>query len=119
MPEHAVADVPVSSLSTAVANEETHLECPPVPLLGQVWFADDLEANQNAPSRQEATWAIERACGRLHTGMQSFHEFLAKKAKVYPDLFRIQRFVGLAQPIPLKPTERTPKPGRRLKPRRR
>jgi len=43
--------------------------------------------------------------------MQTFQEFLAMKAKVYPDLFRIQPFIGLAQPIPLKPT---PKPGRRL-----
>ena len=46
--------------------------------------------------------------------MLTFHEFLAKKAKVYPDLFRIQPFVGLAQPIPSKPTQRTPKPRHRL-----
>jgi hypothetical protein len=46
--------------------------------------------------------------------MLTFHEFLAKKAMVYPDLFRIQPFIGLAQPIPLKPIKRTPKPGRRL-----
>jgi hypothetical protein len=46
--------------------------------------------------------------------MQTFHEFLAKKALVLPDLFRIQPFVGLAQPIPLKPTPRPPKPGHRL-----
>jgi hypothetical protein len=44
--------------------------------------------------------------------MQTFHEFLAKKAKVYPDLFRIQPFVGLAQPIPLK--KLPPKPRRQL-----
>jgi hypothetical protein len=43
--------------------------------------------------------------------MLTFREFLAKKAMVYPDLFRIQPFVGLAQPIPLKAK---PKPGRRL-----
>jgi hypothetical protein len=43
--------------------------------------------------------------------MLTFHEFLAKKAMVYPDLFRIQPFVGLAQPIPLKPTR---KPRHRL-----
>jgi len=43
--------------------------------------------------------------------MQTFQEFLAKKAVVLPDLFRIQPFVGLAQPIPLKPT---PKPRHRL-----
>ncbi len=43
--------------------------------------------------------------------MQTFHEFLAKKAVVLPNLFRIEPFIGLAQPIPLKPT---PKPGRRL-----
>ncbi len=51
--------------------------------------------------------------------MQTFHEFLAKKAMVLPNLFRIEPFIGLAQPIPLKPTiKRTPKPGRRLKPPR-
>jgi hypothetical protein len=44
--------------------------------------------------------------------MLTFQEFLAMKAKVYPDLFRIQPFVGLAQPIPLK--KLPPKPGRRL-----
>jgi hypothetical protein len=43
--------------------------------------------------------------------MLTFHEFLAKKAMVLPDLFRIEPFIGLAQPIPLKPTR---KPGRRL-----
>jgi hypothetical protein len=43
--------------------------------------------------------------------MLTFHEFLAKKAMVLPNLFRIQPFVGLAQPIPLKPT---PKPRHRL-----
>jgi hypothetical protein len=47
--------------------------------------------------------------------MQTFHEFLAKKAVVLPNLFRIEPFVGLAQPIPLKPTGRTPKPDRRHK----
>jgi hypothetical protein len=31
--------------------------------------------------------------------MQTFHEFPAKKAIVYPHLFRVQPFVGLAQPI--------------------
>jgi hypothetical protein len=45
----------------------------------------------------------------------TFHEFLAKKAMVLPNLFRIEPFVGLAQPIPLKPTiKRTPKPRGRL-----
>jgi len=44
--------------------------------------------------------------------MQTFHEFLAKKAMVLPNLFRIQPFVGLAQPIPLK--KLPPKPRRRL-----
>src|SRR5262249_44572275 len=37
--------------------------------------------------------------------MQTFHQFLAKKALVLPNLFRIEPFIGLAQPIPLKPTE--------------
>ncbi len=35
--------------------------------------------------------------------MLTFHEFLAKKAMVLPNLFRIEPFIGLAQPIPLKP----------------
>ena len=35
--------------------------------------------------------------------MLTFHEFLAKKAVVLPNLFRIEPFIGLAQPIPLKP----------------
>ena len=43
--------------------------------------------------------------------MLTFHEFLAKKAMVLPNLFRIEPFIGLAQPIPLKPTRM---PGRRL-----
>jgi hypothetical protein len=47
--------------------------------------------------------------------MQTFHEFLAKKALVLPNLFRIEPFIGLAQPIPLKSTERTRKPDGRLK----
>jgi hypothetical protein len=44
--------------------------------------------------------------------MQTFHEFLAKKALVLPNLFRIEPFIGLAQPIPLKPI---PKPRRWLR----
>jgi hypothetical protein len=60
-------------------------------------------------------WATEKASWRLHTIMQTFHQFLAKKAVVLPNLFRIEPFVGLAQPIPLKPTERTRKPDRRHK----
>jgi hypothetical protein len=44
--------------------------------------------------------------------MQTFHEFLAKKALVLPNLFRIQPFVGLAQPIPVK--KLTPMPRHRL-----
>jgi hypothetical protein len=46
--------------------------------------------------------------------MQTFHEFLAKKAMVYANLFRIEPFIGLAQPIPLKPIKWTPKPRHRL-----
>jgi hypothetical protein len=42
--------------------------------------------------------------------MQTFREFLAKKAVVLPNLFRIEPFIGLAQPIPLKkPTVPAPK----------
>ncbi len=45
----------------------------------------------------------------------TFHEFLAKKAMVLPNLFRIEPFIGLAQPIPLKPViKRTVKPRSRL-----
>jgi hypothetical protein len=48
--------------------------------------------------------------------MPTFHEVPAKKAVVLPDLFRIEPLIGLAQPIPLKPTiKRTVKPDRRLK----
>jgi hypothetical protein len=47
--------------------------------------------------------------------MLTFHEFLAKKALVLPNLFRIEPFIGLAQPIPLKPTERTRNQERRHK----
>ena len=48
--------------------------------------------------------------------MQTFHEFLAKEAVVLPDLFRIQPFVGLAQPIPLKPIIKPMvKPGSRIR----
>jgi hypothetical protein len=47
--------------------------------------------------------------------MQTFQEFRAKKAMVLPNLFRIEPFIGLAQPIPLKPTiKRTVKPRSRL-----
>ena len=76
---------------------------------------DDLEAMTTPRSRQKRTWAAEKASWRIDTGMQTFHEFLAKKAIVLPNLFRIEPFIGLAQPIPLKSTERTRKPRRRLK----
>jgi hypothetical protein len=46
--------------------------------------------------------------------MQTFHEFLAKKAMVLPNLFRIQPFIGLAQPIPLQPMKRTVRPRSRF-----
>jgi hypothetical protein len=46
--------------------------------------------------------------------MLTFREFLAKKAMLLPNLFRIEPFIGLAQPIPLKPIKRTVKPGSRL-----
>lgn len=54
-------------------------------------------------NRHNATWAAEWASWRLHKGMLTLHEFLAKNAMVLPNLFRIQPFVGLAQPISLKP----------------
>jgi hypothetical protein len=47
--------------------------------------------------------------------MQTFHEFLAKKAMVLPNLFRIEPFFDLAQPIPLKPTVPAPKKYRRFR----
>jgi hypothetical protein len=47
------------------------------------------------------------------------HEPARKKAVVLPNLFRIEPFIGLAQPIPLKPIQPMAKPGPRLKrPRR-
>ena len=82
-----------------------------MPFLGQVWFADDLGANHNAHKPPGSDVGDRKGILATTYAMQTFHEFLAKKAKVYPDLFRIQPFVGLAQPIPLKPT---PKPRRRL-----
>ena len=53
-----------------------------------------------------------RQKGHLATtyAMLTFQEFLAKKAMVLPNLFRIEPFIGL-DPVPLKPT---PKPRHRL-----
>jgi hypothetical protein len=45
--------------------------------------------------------------------MQTFHDFLAKKALVLPNMFRIEPFIGLAQPIPLK--KPTSQPRRRFR----
>jgi hypothetical protein len=55
---------------------------------------------------------METTPRRLHKDMLTFHEFLAKKAMVLPNLFRIEPFIGLAQPIPIKPT---PRPLNRLR----
>ena len=87
---------------------------PSCAILGAGWFADDLGANHNAHKPPEANVGGRKGIVATTYDMQTFHEFLAKKAKVYPDLFRIQPFIGLAQPIPLKPIKRTPKPRRRL-----
>jgi hypothetical protein len=72
---------------------------------------DDLEANDNAHKPPGSD--VGRRKGILATtySMQTFREFLAKKAVVLLNLFRIEPFIGLAQPIPLKPT---PKPRNRL-----
>jgi hypothetical protein len=71
------------------------------------------EPSTTPTSRQKRTWAAEKASWRIDKGMQTFQEFLAKRALVLPNLFRIEPFIGLAQPIPLKSTERTRKPDRR------
>jgi hypothetical protein len=81
-------------------------------ILGAGVVKDDLEANHNAHKPPDAILCGRKGIQATTYTMLTFHEFLAMKAKVYPDLFRIQPFIGLAQPIPLKPT---PKPGRRLR----
>lgn len=55
---------------------------------------------------------MERAFLATKYAILTFHEFLAKKAMVLPNLFRIEPFIGLAQPIPLK--KLTPKRSVRL-----
>src|SRR6266704_3364001 len=50
-------------------------------------------------------WSGSMTCGEQEIVASPF------RSMVLPDLFRIQPFVGLAQPIPLKPT---PKPSHRL-----
>jgi hypothetical protein len=83
--------------------------------LGQVWFADALEANEKAEKPPQRDVGEGNGIVATTKGMLTFQEFLAKKAMVLPDLFRIQPFIGLAQPIPLKSIKRTPKPRHRLK----
>jgi hypothetical protein len=79
--------------------------------LGQAWFADDLDANDRVEKPPASDVGVGKGILAATYTMLTFHEFLAKKAKVHPDLFRIEPFIGLAQPIPLKPT---PKPRHRL-----
>ena len=62
-----------------------------------------MEANPNAHKPSDPILCGRKFILATTYTMQTFHEFLAMKAKVYPDLFRIEPFVGLAQPIPLKP----------------
>jgi len=77
--------------------------------------AGDLGADDTAPMPPAASVGVGMPIVATTYDMQTFHQFLAKKAVVLPDLFRIQPFVGLAQPIKLTPpTERTPKARRRL-----
>ena len=88
------------------------VECPDfLELPRTVGFADDWKANHNAHKPAGSDVGDRKGIVATTYAMLTFHEFLAKKAVVYPDLFRIQPFVGRAQPIPLKPT---PKPRHRL-----
>jgi hypothetical protein len=74
------------------------------------------QATDNAPKPPEASVGDGKGIQATIYFMQTFQEFLAKKAVVLPDPFRIQPFVGLTQPIPLMQPRRRPRtPGRRLK----
>jgi hypothetical protein len=88
------------------------IECPPVPFLGQVSLTDDLGANPNAEKPPGSGVGEGKGIQATTYAMLTFHEFLAKKAMVLPNLFRIEPFIGLAQPIPLKAT---PTPRRRFR----
>jgi hypothetical protein len=96
------------------------LTCPKNGTGGYSITPDDLEANEKAEKPPESDVGVGKGIGATTYTMQTFHEFLAKKAMVLPNLFRIEPFIGLAQPIPLKAK---PKPRHRLngiprKPRR-
>jgi hypothetical protein len=71
-------------------------------------------ANENAHKPPGSDVGRRKGIQAATYGMQAFREFLTKKAVVLPNLFRIEPFIGLAQPIPLKPVKRTPKPRSRL-----
>jgi hypothetical protein len=72
-------------------------------------FDDDLGADDNTQEPPGSDVGDGMGTGRL------LHEFPANKAVVPLDQFRIQRFVGLEQPIKLTtPTERIRKPGCRV-----
>jgi hypothetical protein len=74
-----------------------------------------LDANEKPQKLPEAILGVRKGILAATYTMLTFHEFLAKKAVVLPNLFRIEPFIGLAQPIPLKPTiKRTVKPRHRL-----
>jgi hypothetical protein len=71
---------------------------------------DDLEANEKAQKPPGSDVGVGKGIGAATYDMLTFREFLAKRAVVLPNLFRIEPFVGLAQPIPLKkPTVPAPK----------
>src|SRR5436190_6737855 len=76
---------------------------------------DDLEAMTTPRSRQKRTWAAEKASWRIDTGMQTFHEFLAKKALVLPNLFRVEPV--FAKSDKMKKAEREGTRGKLKKPR--
>jgi hypothetical protein len=71
--------------------------------LGAGWFADDLEANEKAEKPPEAKLSEGKGIQATTYTMQTFHEFLSKKAMVLPNLFRIEPFISFAQPIPRPP----------------
>jgi hypothetical protein len=88
------------------------LTCPKSGTGGHSITPDDLDANERAEKPPGSDVGVGKGIQAATYRMQTFHEFLAKKAMVLPNLFRIEPFIGLAQPIPLK--KPTINPGRRL-----
>jgi hypothetical protein len=84
--------------------------CPKNGTGGYFISPDDLGANEKPQEPPGSDVGVGMGIQATTYAMQTFHEFLAKKAMVLPNLFRIEPFIGLAQPIPLKnPTVPAPK----------